>query len=137
MKKLLAITLLLVLLFSLTACSEGANSSVWRNSVNQSENSFNGGFTITVGSARSGRRNRTFDLTIDELASIHITSTSTSGEIILIVSQDGEEDGTEVRLDISNFTGYLYAPDLNPGRIRFSLQFEEIRNSETTISWQY
>ena len=123
-------------LFTLTACADGANSSSWRNSVNQTERSIDGGFVIYVGSARSGHRNRTFTLSSDELASIHVESSSESGEIILIISQDGAEDGTEVRLDISNFTGSVSVDDLTPGRIRFSLRFEDIRSSVTTIRWQ-
>ena len=128
--------ILLPVLFALTACSEGANSSSWRNSVNQTERSIDGGFVIAVGSARSGHRNRTFNLSADELTSIHVNSTSAAGEILLIISQDGAEDGTEVRLDISNFTGYVPANDLTSGPIRFSLRFEDIRNSETTIRWR-
>ena len=136
MKKLLVMLMLIVTIVVLTACAEGANSSSWRMSVNQSERSFDGGFEITVGSARSGHRNRTVNLTADELASIRISSTSTDGEIILVISQDGEEDGTETILDISNFTDYITVANLNPGRIRFSLRFEDIRNSETTIRWR-
>ena len=135
MKKLVAIMVLVAIVFVFIAC-DGANSSSWRMSVNQSERSFDGGFEITVGSARSGARNRTVNLTADELASIHVSSNSAEGEIILVVSQDGEEDGTEVRMDISNFNGYITAANLTPGRIRFSLRFEEIRNSETTIRWR-
>ena len=131
----LSVFVLIAAVLVLAAC-DGANSSSWRNTVNQSERSFDGGFTITVGSARSGQRNRTFSLSADELGSIHVNSTSAEGEIILVISQNGAEDGTEVRMDISNFTGYVPADDLTPGRIRFSLHFEGIRSSETTIRWQ-
>ena len=129
-------SILFAALFTLTACGDGANSSSWRNSVNQTERNIDGGFVITVGSAASGQRNRTFELSADELASIHVDSTSEAGEIILIISQDGAEDGTEVRLDISNFTGDVSTDDLTSGRIRFSLRYEDIRNSDTTISWR-
>jgi len=135
MKKLLAVILLAAAVFTLSAC-DGANSSAWRTVVNQTERNFDGGFTITVGSASSGHRNRTFNLTADELASIYVSSTTSEGEIILVISQDGEEDGTEVIVDVSNFSGYISAENLTAGRIRFSLRFEGIRTSETTISWR-
>ncbi|MCL2401446.1 MAG: hypothetical protein FWC90_02245 [Oscillospiraceae bacterium] len=103
--------------------------------MNVQERSTAGNFSISVGSASRGTRNRTFNLTADELASIHVSSTSAEGEIILVISSNGAEDGTEIRQNISNFDGYLSADSLNPGRIRLSLRFEGIRNSNTTISW--
>jgi len=117
-----------------TAC-DGANSATWRTSVNVQERSSPGSFSISVGSASRGTRNRTFNLTAEDLANIHVNSSSAEGEITLVISQNGEEDGTEIRLDISNFEGYLSAESLSPGRIRFSLRFEGIRDSVTTISW--
>jgi len=134
-RRVIAVVVLVAALLALSSC-DGANSSSWRMSVNQTERSFDGGFEITVGSARSGRRNRTFELTADELASIHVNSSSTAGEIHLVISQNGEEDGTEVVKDISNFVGYIDIDSLDPGRIRFSLRFEDVRNSETTIRWR-
>jgi len=122
-------------LLVLTSC-DGANSAVWRTSVNVQERSSAGRFTISVGSASSGTRNRTFNLTAEELSSIYVTSTSQSGEIILVISQNGELDGTETRLDISNFEGNVPVDGLTAGRIRFSLQFEGIRGSDTVISWR-
>ncbi len=94
-------------MLTLTACSDGANSSFWRNSVNQNEQSIEGGFIIYVGSATSGQRNRTFDLSADELNAIRVNSISEAGKITLVVSNDGKEDGTEVELDISNYSGNL------------------------------
>jgi len=126
---------LLASLFIFTAC-DGANSSVWRTSVNVQESSSAGRFSISVGSASRGTRNRTFNLTAEELASINVASTSNSGEIILVISQNGELDGTEIRIDISNFDGNVPVDRLTAGRIRFSLQFEDIRGSNTVISWR-
>jgi len=134
--KLIALFTLLAALFVVASCSDGANSAVWRTSVNVQESSSNGRFAISVGSASSGTRNRTFNLTAEELSSIHVTSTSDSGEIILVISQDGELDGTEARLDISNFEGYVPTDELSAGRIRFTLHFESIRGSDTVIIWR-
>jgi len=127
--------MLITVLLTLAAC-DSANSSSWRMSVNVSERSLNDGFIINVGSANSGRRNQTFNLSAEQLASIHVTSTSGEGEIVLVISQDGEEDGTEIVQDISNFIGYISADSLSPGRIRFSLRYDGVRNSETTVVWQ-
>jgi len=133
--RVLSAIVLVSMLLTLTAC-DGANSSSWRTSVNVSERRLNNGFEISVGSTSSGRRNQTFTLTSEQLASIHATSTSEEGEIILVISQDGAEDGTEVVLDISNFTGYIYEGSLEAGRIRFSLRYDGIRNSSTIIIWE-
>jgi len=126
---------LLTALLVLTSC-DGANSAVWRTSVNVNESSSAGQFSISVGSASRGTRNRTFNLTAEELASVHVESTSESGEIILVISQNGELDGTETRLDISNFAGNVPVEGLTAGRIRFSLQFETVRGSDTVVSWR-
>ena len=139
MKKILRLVLSGVLLaMSLvlfTAC-DGANSAVWRMSVNVRESvQGNEGFSISVQSA-SGRRNRTFELDASQLQSIRIDSASESGEIILVISNNGNEDGSEITLDISNFDGEVDASQLSAGRIRFSLRYDEIRNSQTTISWR-
>ena len=133
---LFALSALLAALFIFTACADGANSAVWRTSVNVQERSSGGQFSISVGSASRGTRNRTFNLTAEELASINVTSSSNSGEIILTISQNGELDGTETRLDISNFNGDVPVDGLTAGRIRFSLQFEDVRGSDTVISWR-
>jgi len=125
---MIAVTLIL------TAC-DGANSSTWRMSSRLSEKASNGSFSISLGSG-SGTRNRTFELTAGELAAIHITSTSAEGMITLVISQDGSTDGTEIEHDISNFESALPADSLSPGRIRFSLSFESVKESETTISWR-
>ena len=136
MKKFFAIMLLALVLPAISGCSsEGANSSSWTNTVNHSERSVEGSFTINIGSARRGHRNRTYFLTADELDAIHIDSSSAEGQILLILSQDGQA-GTELQFDISNFTGYLAGVRLHPGNIRFSLRFSDIRDSVTTISWQ-
>ena len=135
MKKLLAFMVLALAMLVTSGCSrEGANSSSWTNTVNHSERSVEGSFTINIGSARRGHRNRTYFLSADELDAIHIESASAEGEILLILSQDGQA-GTELQFDISNFTGYLAGVRLHPGNIRFSLRFSDIRDSVTTISW--
>jgi len=124
-----------ILLFTVVMVRGGgsANSSSWVMSRNVYENRLNGGFSISVGSARSGTRNQTFNLTSRELSSIHVGSQSDSGEIILIISQ---RNGAENRYDISNFEGSLPIVGLYAGRIRFSLQYDSIRNSNTTIRWR-
>jgi len=122
------------MLTALTAC-DGANSASWRMSSNINERRLNNGFEINVGSASSGRRNQTFNLTEEQLSSINISSLSAEGEITLVISQNGEEDGTEIVIDISNFEGSISADTLSPGRIRFSLRFEGVRTTNTTITW--
>jgi len=121
-------------LFLLTSC-DGPNSSSWTVVVNNREETFSGGFSQSVGSARSGHRNRTFDLTAAELANIHVDSSS-EGTITLTISQDGELDGTEVVLDVSNFSGNVDAGHLDAGRIRLTLRHEGTRNTNTTIRWR-
>jgi hypothetical protein len=129
---------MLAALFTLTACDGtwGANSSSWTAAREHREGVYDGGFSVFIGSVGRGHRNRTFYLTADELSSIYVNSTSDEGEIILVISQDGTEDGTEVRLDVSNFDGYDATDTLSYGRIRFSLRFNNISNSETTLRWR-
>ena len=136
--KLRNILMILVLVSGILvfAACDGANSASWTMVVNHSEQSLNDGFRISVGSARSGRRNRTFNLSAEELAAMHINSSSDQGEIILVISQNGTEDGTEVTKDISNFSGGVDTSTLNPGRIRLSFHFDNVRNSNTTVSWR-
>ncbi|MDR2600539.1 MAG: hypothetical protein LBC73_09730 [Oscillospiraceae bacterium] len=134
--RVLAIIMLLAVMVTVTACFDGPNSSTWRMSKNVKESSADGIFTISVDSADRGTRNRTFNLNTDDLASINVNSSSNSGEIILVISQDGLLDGTEIRQDISNFDGDIKTTGLNPGRIRFSLNFDTVQDSETTIKWR-
>jgi hypothetical protein len=135
MKKLSVLVLVLLLVLIVTAC-DGANSATWRRSVGVRENSSNSSFSISVRSASGGTRNRTFTLTDEELSSINVNSSSESGEIILTISQDGAIDGTEISMDISNFNGEISAVGLNGGRIRFSLRFDNVRDSSTVINWR-
>ena len=139
MKRIIGITMTAVLLIAamltLTAC-DGANSSAWSIVSGRSEKTFDGGFSIGVNSASSGTRNRTYTLTAEELAAIQVTSSSDEGTIILVVSQDGAADGTKIETDISNFDGGIATDSLNPGCIRFSLRFEDVKNSNTSINWR-
>lgn len=128
--------LLLALILTITACADGANSSVWRRSVGVQERSSGGSFSISLRSAASGTRNRTFTMTDEELLSISVNSSSESGEIILVISQDGARDGTEIEKDISNFNGEISAEGLNAGRIRFTLLFDDVQDSSTVINWR-
>ena len=124
------------LMLTITACSDGASSSTWRRSVGLQERTSDGSFSISLRSATSGTRNRTYTLTNEELSSISVSSSSANGEIILIVSQDGARDGTEIRTDVSNFDGEISAGGLNAGRIRFTLIFDDVQDSSTVISWR-
>jgi hypothetical protein len=137
MKKLCYAVLLLVFaggLMMLTACN-GANSASWNPQVNLSENSVDGEFSLNA-SRLNGRRNRTFELTTEELANIQVTSTSESGTITLVISHNGNEDGTEVTVDVTNFDDVIDASTLESGRIRFSLRYDDVRTTSTTISWR-
>jgi len=101
-----------------------------------SESDFDGGFTLIASSA-NGTRNRTFELTEEELASIYITSNCPKGSMMLIVSQDGNEDGTEIKQPAAKLTDHhLVTDSLKPGDIRFSIRFEGARDCEITISWR-
>ena len=117
------------------ACG-GAHSESWRMASGHSTRRLGNGFAVTVGSARSGQVNRTYTLNEAELASIHVHSHMGSGEIVLVISQNGEEDGTEIVVNVSgHFNSIIDASHLNPGRIRFSLRLDEVRNTDTTITW--
>jgi len=128
--------MLMVALLALSAC-DGANSSSWRNVRNNVEEvlPYNGGFSISVDSA-TGRRNRTFDMTQEQLSYLLIFSDSENGSITLTISQDGKIDGTETTIDVSNFREGISLADMEPGPIRFSLEFENVINSNTLIRWR-
>jgi hypothetical protein len=118
----------------LTAC-EGANSSSFSLSMNRAEDVGEGYFTISAAAA-TGHRNRTFVLTAEELANLTVRSTITSGELILTISQNGSRNGTEIVLDLSSDTAVLVDTEtLEPGRIRFSLQYDRARGTVTAINW--
>jgi len=121
-------------LFVLTGC-DGANSASWSVVTNNNEQTLSNGFSQTVGSARSGHRNRTFELTVAQLANIHIDSTSTAGTITLTISANGELDGTEIVMDVTNFNGNVDASHLGAGHIRFQLRHADTRDTSTTITW--
>jgi len=138
MKKLqYAYTIIAVLIctISLVAC-DGANSMSATRYVGRSESADSGGYTLALRSAASGHRNRTFTLSAEELAQIRVESTSESGELTLVISHNGNLDGSEIRLDISNFSGYVDASQLSPGRIRFAFHFDDVRNTDTKITWR-
>ena len=134
---LLILSLVAGLLIFATCGTDGPNSSSWTLVVNQSVREFDNGFAVSVGSARSGRLNRTYVLTEENISEIIVRSENEEGQITLVISQDGAED-TEVVFDLSNRFSRgidLGFNGLSPGRIRFSLRYQDIRNAETTISW--
>jgi hypothetical protein len=140
MRKILRLTLLtavfVVSLMFFTGC-EGPNSAFWRGAAGIREDTLNGkGFGINTERADSGTRNRTFNLTAEELSFIQIYSTSDEGEIILVISHGGNKDGSEITLDITNFYGEIDASSLEAGLIRFTFQFDEVRNSATMLRWR-
>jgi len=70
---LLATTIITIL--ALTACAGAKQRVLVEDTVyNQKENTFDGGYSIYVGSASSSTRNRTFELSAEELENITIAS---------------------------------------------------------------
>ena len=47
--------------------------------------------------------------------------------LFLVIPQNGEIDGTEVTMDISNFEGVIDTSSLEAGRTRFSLRYDDVR----------
>lgn len=118
-----------------TAC-DGANSGSFTVSINRNEQTFNGGFSASADRVSSGRRNRTFHLHASEVNAIHVTGSAYEGSLILVISQNGNEDGTEVVVDLTNgFEGFVDTSGLDAGRIRFSLRYDDVRNSNVRVTW--
>ena len=131
----LAAIALFAVLFTLTACTIGPNGASWKTVSGSSESTFDGGFTFSAKSA-NGTLNRTFELTEEDLASIYVTSSCSKGGMFLTVSQDGNEDGTEIKQYITKHDNPLAADTLKPGDIRFSIRFEEASDCTVTIRWR-
>ncbi|MCL2575095.1 MAG: hypothetical protein FWE33_01555 [Defluviitaleaceae bacterium] len=118
------------------AACDGPNGSSWRSVSGLNERTFEDGFSISLNAASSGHRNRTFELDEHDLETIHIHSSNTQGEVILTISANGELDGSEIVIDMSNGGNFdIDASGLGSGRIRFSLSFENTRNSSVDIVW--
>ncbi|MCL2854375.1 MAG: hypothetical protein FWE21_01995 [Defluviitaleaceae bacterium] len=134
--RIFAVALIMVVgLVVLTAC-DGANSHSFTLSVNENFTSFDGGYSVTADRIDRGHRNRTFNLSASDLGAIHVYSTVGEGSVTLTISQDGTEDGTEVVLNLSNgFDGFVDTSSLNPGRIRFSLRYNSVRDVYTVVTW--
>ena len=139
MKKKFAAFFLLLIIASLffSAC-DGPNSASWTMVSNNREQTLNQGFSISVGSARSGTRNRTFNLNDSQLSNLFVESTIESGSLVLTISQNGELDGSEVVIDLSgNFEGHIDTSSLSAGNIRLSFRYEDnVRNSNTIVTWR-
>ena len=125
--------LLIGLVFILTGC-DGANSASWSNR-NLQESSSDTEFRIAANSV-NGTRNRTFSLTADQLSRININSSAGSGVITLVISHDGNLDGTEIERDISDFNGIVDTDGLAAGQIRFALRFDDVRNADVVVDWR-
>ncbi|MCL2854376.1 MAG: hypothetical protein FWE21_02000 [Defluviitaleaceae bacterium] len=118
-----------------TAC-DGPNSSAFTVSVNHQERTLESGFSATADRIDRGHRNRTFNLNATELRMVQVFSTVGEGDLTLTISQNGEEDGTEIVLDLSEgFMGHVDTSSLSPGRIRFSLRYSGVRDVSTTVTW--
>jgi hypothetical protein len=134
--RIFATTLALVMGLAVFTACDGANSGTFTVSINRNERTFDGGFSASADRVSSGRRNRTFNLTANEITAIHVTGSVYEGSLILVISQDGNEDGTEVVVDLSNgFDGFVDTSSLEAGRIRFSLRYDDVRNSNVRVTW--
>lgn len=131
-----AIILVLVAGLAVFTACDGANSATFTVSINRHEQSFDGGFSASADRVDSGRRNQTFNLNDSQLGAIHVTGNAQEGSLVLVISQNGNENGTEVVLDLSDgFEGSVDASSLDAGRIRFSLRYDDVRNSNVRVTW--
>ncbi|MCL2854662.1 MAG: hypothetical protein FWE21_03490 [Defluviitaleaceae bacterium] len=114
-------------------------SATFFGSVNHSEERLENGFTASADFINIGRRNRTYELTANQLSSIAVVNTAEEGIVTLIISQDGVIDGTEIVMVLPNDGGvaFPYTSNLSPGSIRFTLQYEGVTNVHTKVTWDY
>jgi len=109
----------------------------WRNAINQDVHGFNGGFAVTADRAESAFVSRTVSLTAEDLANIWVTSSSSSGEISIMISQSGTPESEWTTLSGAvNFDGPVPIGNLSPGRVRFTIDMRDVRDLEVTIRWR-
>jgi len=107
------------------------NNGVW--SV-RSTSYRNNVWTETVRSGR-GTSRRTHTLNTEQLHHFHVESTNEEGSLFLFLEQG--DIVVEIFLSPDYFGPVnLHEHGLEPGRIRMTLQYDRVRNSRTTISWQ-
>ncbi|MCL2619998.1 MAG: hypothetical protein FWD97_03570 [Defluviitaleaceae bacterium] len=116
---------------------DGSWGARFEMAVNHRERRLANGFIVSADSIDSGWRNRTYNLTAEQLSSIRIINSVDAGTVTLVISQDGALDGSEFVVFLSDSVAEFYPllGNLEPGYIRFSLQYDNVRNVSTQITW--
>jgi len=107
------------------------NRGVWSGF---NSNYRNGTWTEATRSG-NGTSRRTFTLNEAEMQNFHVDNFNEEGEMYLLLEQDGFQMRTEITGD------FFQVIDLNengflPGRIRITLEYDRVRNSQTIINWR-
>jgi len=105
----------------------GRDWLVWGGSNLAGHSSWN--YTV---SRRDGSSQRTFNFVDENLASFHVSSSNSRGEIVLVLTQGT----TEKEVDVSgDFDEHIDMSDFSPGEIQVRLRFVRARDVNVFVSW--
>ena len=132
MKRLLILGIIVLLIFGLVGCGYGGTSmsSSW-STRGLTSNLQRESWAIAADSV-NGHATRRLDLSVEELAALHINNSNSDGSITVTLTQD---DTVEV-FDISGeFYGNLDTSGFDAGRIRLRLDFGSAEGVNLHVNW--
>jgi len=107
------------------------NRGVWSGF---SSNYRNGTWTEAARSG-NGTSRRTFTLDSVEMQNFHVDSSNGEGDMYLLFEQNGFQMRTDITGDFFQTINLLDSGFL-PGRIRITIEYDRVRNSQTIINWR-
>jgi len=134
MRKIIAVLSVIFLGVAVAGCGSGtAMRSSWshRNLVSNSQPT---SWMIVAETVR-GHATRRIEMSAEQMAGLHVRSSSDSGEVWLVVSDD--DPNFRMSVDLSGeFDEYVDLGDaFEPGRIRLRLEFVDVEGLELYLRW--
>jgi hypothetical protein len=122
--------------FALGGSDLGGNVSITRGTwIGRSVSFRNNQWTENV-SRGSGTSQRTVTLNAEQLQNFHIESTSEEGILDIVFEQGANSVIIDVSFDYFGTIDLLNDHNFLPGRVRITLQYEQIRRARTILNWQ-
>jgi len=139
-RKIFIILALFAGLFIFAACGDDSNISRWRGHRGLQEMTLDGGFSLTVSSAREGLRVITVDMTEEELANIRVSQVVHTGFVEIFMTDGNRGVLNQISPEIGHipnyFTGVFDARQLEAGEIRIEMRFRDVQNATVAITWR-
>jgi len=130
MRKLLSVGIVALLAFIVVGCSGNVMSSNWSN--NNLENELVGrSWTITADSVNGYATYKT-TFNDENLSSMHVENTNSSGEVAIVIIQDDLERSFDVT---GKFSGDLDLSEFSPGPIQIRPSFAKANDVNLKLTW--